>query len=103
LLAVGVVFDSGTVFPLLYVVAPLTANPFRLLQVPYRLVRLYSEVDFPVAAVYLGIVETESGSPRLSRDLIRDCNLDMRFLDSYVGVFAITSLGAHAAASLLYW
>jgi len=44
--------------------------------------------------VYLGIVEAESGSPRLSRDLIRDCNLDMRFLDSSVAVFAITSLGA---------
>jgi len=27
----------------------------------------------------------------------------MRLLDSSVGVFAITSLGAHAAASLLYW
>ena len=43
--------------------------------------------------MYLGIVETELGSPRLSRDLIRDCNLDMR-LDSTVGVFAITSLRA---------
>ena len=43
--------------------------------------------------MYLGIVETESGSPRLSRDLIRDCNLHMRLLDSSVGVFAITSLG----------
>jgi len=100
---VGVVYDSGTVIPLLYVVAPLKANPFRLLRVPYRLVRLYSEVDLPVAAVYLGIVETESGSPRLNQDLIRDCSFNMRFLDSYVGVFAITSLGAHAAASLLYW
>ena len=65
--------------------------------------------------MYLGIVETESGSPRLSRDLIRDCNLSMRLLDSSVGAFAITSLGALrrtfvdsspcalAAASLLYW
>ena len=103
MLAVGVVCDSSSVIPLLYVVAPLKANPFRLLRVPYRLVRLYSEVDLPVAALYLGIVETESGSPRLSQDLIRDCNFDMQFLDLYVGVFAITSLGAHAAASLLYW
>jgi len=53
--------------------------------------------------VDLGIVGTESGSPSLSRDLIRDCNLDMRLRDSSVGVFAIPSLGAHAAASLLYW
>jgi len=54
--------------------------------------------------VYLGIVETESGSPRLSGDLIRGCNLDMRLLDSSVGVFAITSPGAlFAVASLLYW
>jgi len=44
--------------------------------------------------VYLKIVETESGSPRLSLDLIRDCNMGMRLLDSSVGVFAITSLGA---------
>jgi hypothetical protein len=43
--------------------------------------------------VYLGIVETQSGSLRLSRDLIRDCDLSMRLLDSSVGVFAITSLG----------
>jgi hypothetical protein len=27
----------------------------------------------------------------------------MRILDSSVGAFAITSLGAHAAASLPYW
>jgi hypothetical protein len=42
--------------------------------------------------VYLGIVENESGSPRLSRDLIRVCNLGMRLLDASVGAFAITSL-----------
>ena len=54
--------------------------------------------------MYLGIVETESGSPRLSRDLIWDCNLGIRLLDSSVGAFAITSLGAlFAVASLLYW
>jgi hypothetical protein len=40
------------------------------------------------------IVETESGSPRLCRDLIRDCDLCMRLLDSSVGAFAITSLRA---------
>ena len=44
--------------------------------------------------MYLGIVETESGSPRLSRDLIRVCNLCMRLLDSSVGAFATTSLRA---------
>ena len=44
--------------------------------------------------MYLKIVETESGSPRLSRDLIRDCNMGMRLLDSSVGAFTITSLGA---------
>jgi hypothetical protein len=54
--------------------------------------------------VYLGIVETESESTRLSRNLIRDCDLRMRLLDSSVGAFAITSLGAlFAVASLLYW
>jgi len=54
--------------------------------------------------VYFGIVETESGSPRLSRDLLRDCDLRMRLLGSSVGAFAITSLGAlFAVASLLYW
>jgi len=54
--------------------------------------------------VYLGSVETESGSPRQSRDLIRDCDLRMRHLDSFVGPFAITSLSAlFAVASLLYW
>jgi len=54
--------------------------------------------------VYLGIVETESGSPRLSRDLIRVCNLCMRLLDSSVGAFATTSVRAlFAVASLLYW
>ena len=42
--------------------------------------------------MYFGISETESGSPRLSRDLIRDCDLDMWLLDSSVGVFTITSL-----------
>jgi len=47
--------------------------------------------------VYLAIVETESGSPRLSRDVIRDCDLPMRLLDSSVGAFAITSLGAFFA------
>jgi len=47
--------------------------------------------------VYLGIVKTESGSPRLSRDLIRVRNLCMRLLDSSVGVFAITSLRARFA------
>ena len=51
--------------------------------------------------MYLGTAETESGSPRLSRDLIRDCNLDMRLLDSSVGAFAIISLRAHVAASLV--
>jgi hypothetical protein len=101
LFAVGVVFDSGTVIPLLYVVAPPTTNPLRLLQVPYRLDRLDSEVDLPVSAVCLGIVETESGSPRLSWDLIRVCNLCMWLLYSSVGAFAITSLCAHTAASLL--
>jgi len=44
--------------------------------------------------VYLRIVETESGSPRLSRDLIRVCNLCIRLLDSSVGAFATTSLRA---------
>jgi hypothetical protein len=44
--------------------------------------------------VYLKIVETESGSPRLSRDLIRDYNMGMWRLDSSVGEFAISSLGA---------
>ena len=54
--------------------------------------------------MYLGIVESESGSPGLSRDLIRDCNLDMWLLDSSAGVFAITSLGAlFAIVSLPYW
>ena len=43
--------------------------------------------------MYLVNAESESGSPGLSRDLIWDCNLDMR-LDSTVGVFAITSLRA---------
>jgi len=46
LLEVRVDFDSGTVIPLLYVVALQTTNPLRLLQVPYRLIRLGSEVDF---------------------------------------------------------
>jgi hypothetical protein len=54
--------------------------------------------------VYLRIVETESGSPRLSRDLIRDRDMRMRLLDSSVGAFAITSRGAlFAVASILYW
>ena len=104
MLEVGVDFDSGTVIPLLYVVAPPTTNPLRLLRVPYGLARIDSEVDLPVAAVYRGIVETESESPRLSRDLIRDCNLDVWLLDSSEGAFAIKSLGALVAiASLLYW
>ena len=42
----------------------------------------------------MGIAETESGSPRLSRNLIRVCNCCMRLLDSSVGAFAITSLCA---------
>jgi hypothetical protein len=46
LLAVRVVFDSVTVIPLLYVEAPPTTNPLRLLRVPYRLFRLDSKVDF---------------------------------------------------------
>jgi len=54
--------------------------------------------------VYRGIVETELGTPRQSRDLIRDCDLRMRLLDSSVDAFAITSLGAlFAVASLRYW
>jgi hypothetical protein len=54
--------------------------------------------------VYVVIVETEWGSPRLSRDLIRVSILCMRLLDASVGVFAITSLLAlFAIASLLYW
>jgi len=44
--------------------------------------------------VYLGIVQTESESPRLSQDLMWDCDLGMQLLDESVGVFAITSLGA---------
>jgi hypothetical protein len=44
--------------------------------------------------VYLGIVETESGSPRLCQVFIRDFNLRMRLLDSTVGAFAITSMRA---------
>jgi hypothetical protein len=43
--------------------------------------------------VYLGIVENESGSLRLSRDLIWVCNLVMQLLDASVGAFAITSRG----------
>jgi len=88
--------SSGTVIPLLNNVPPPTTNPLQLLRVPYQLIRLDSEVDFPVAAAYLRIVETELGSPRLSRDLIRDCNLCMRFLDSSVGAFASTSLRARS-------
>jgi len=60
-LAVGVGFDSGTVIPLLYVIASPTTDPLQLLRVPYRLVRVASEVDFPVAAVYLGIVTWTCG------------------------------------------
>ena len=73
-----------------------TTNPFQLLLVPSQLVRIDSEVDFPSQLCV-------SGLPRMSRDLIRDRNLGMRLLDSSVGAFAITSLGAHADASLLHW
>jgi hypothetical protein len=38
--------DSSIVIPLLYVVPLPTTNPLRLLLVPYRLVRIDSEVDF---------------------------------------------------------
>jgi hypothetical protein len=44
--------------------------------------------------VYLKIVETESELPKLCRDLIQDYNMVMRLLDSSVGEFAITPLGA---------
>jgi hypothetical protein len=44
--------------------------------------------------VYLNIVETELGSPRLRQDLIRDCDVRIQLLDVSVGAFAITSLGA---------
>ena len=54
--------------------------------------------------MYLRIVETQSGSPGLSQDLVWDCNLDIRFPDSSTRAFAITSLGAlFAVATLLYW
>jgi len=52
--------------------------------------------------MYFGIFGTESGVLRLSQDLIRDCDLCMQLLDASVGAFAIVSLCAHAAASLLY-
>jgi len=39
------------------------------------------------------------GSPRLNRGLIKDCDLDMWLLDSFVGAFAITSL--HALFAIL--
>jgi hypothetical protein len=94
---------SGTVIPVLYVVAQPTTNPSWFLCVPHLLVRIDSEVDFQVAAWYLEIVEIESGSPRPSWHLSRVCNLCMRLVDSPVGAFAITSLPAlFAVASLLY-
>ena len=52
--------------------------------------------------MYLGIVKTESGSPRLSRDLIRGCNITMRLLDSSVGAFAITSTLVNAFHSVSF-
>ena len=60
----GVVFDSGMVIPLLYVVAPPTSNALQ---------------------------PCISGLLRLSRDLFRDCNLGMWLIESSVGAFAITS------------
>ena len=94
MLAVRVGFDYGTVVLLLNVVALPTTNPLQLLRVPYRLVRIDSKVDFPVAAVYLGMVEIELELPRLIWDLGWGCNLGMRILDSSLGAFAITSLHA---------
>jgi hypothetical protein len=44
--------------------------------------------------VNLKIVETESGSPRLSRELFRDCKMGMQLHDSSVGAFAMNTLGA---------
>jgi len=61
LLEVGVHFDSGEVIPLWYLIALPMTNPLWDLQVPYQLVRLDFQVNIPVAAVYLGIAETESG------------------------------------------
>jgi hypothetical protein len=52
----------------------------------------------------VGIAKTELESTRQSRDLNRDCDLRMPILDSSVGAFAVTSLGAlFAVASLFYW
>jgi hypothetical protein len=87
---------GGTVIPLLNVVAPPTTDLIRLLQVPYRSIRLDSEVDFQLQLGILGLL-------RLSQDLIQDCNLTMRLLDPSVGVFAITSLGAPFASANLFW
>ena len=59
---------------------------------------------FPVAAVYLGIVETESELLRLSQNLIWGFNFGKLLLNSSVGAFAITSPGAHfAVGSLFNW
>jgi len=74
--AVEVVFDSGTVIPLLYIVAPPRTNPWQL---------CISEL------------------PRLSWNFIRVCNLGMWLLDSFVSEFAITSLRALFATRLLFW
>lgn len=44
------------------------------------------------------------GLARLSWDLIQDCTMDMQLLDSFVGVFVLTSLGAlFIVASVFYW
>jgi hypothetical protein len=43
------------------------------------------------------IAESKSSTPRLSRDLIRVCNLFTQHLDSSVGAFATTSISAHFA------
>jgi len=91
-LAVGVVLESGMVNPHFYITAPTRSHLLQLLRLSCWLVKIDSEVDIPVAAVYLRILETESGLPRLSRVLILDCNYDMQLLDSSVGAFAITSL-----------
>jgi len=47
-----------------------------------------------IAAAYLSIEETKWGLPRMSWDHIQDCSLNLQLLDSSVGVFAITSVGA---------
>jgi hypothetical protein len=53
--------------------------------------------------IYLEIVETDLGSPRLRWDLICVCNLYMGLLDSSVGAFAITSLRVHLPFSEINW